>query len=117
VTIRYQADNDLKSAIQRGVRRREPAIDFQSARTASFDSLDDLEVLERASRELRILVSHDVNSMPVAFERFLSTGRPSPGLFLAPQDARIGKVVESLVIVWVASDSSEWENQLVWLPL
>ena len=39
--IRFQADNDLKQAILKGVVRREPAIDFLSAQAARFDRLAD----------------------------------------------------------------------------
>lgn len=35
--IRYQADNDLRRAIVRGVVRREPEIDFRSAQTARLE--------------------------------------------------------------------------------
>ena len=38
---RFQADNDLRSAIRTGVLRREPAIDFQSACAARFRDLDE----------------------------------------------------------------------------
>jgi hypothetical protein len=59
VRPRFQADNDLRSAIRTGVIRREPSIDFQSARSARLDGLPDLEVLRLAAHEGRILISHD----------------------------------------------------------
>jgi hypothetical protein len=57
VKIRYQADNDLKKAIVKGVVRREPAIDFQAARAARLDAVSDLEVLTLAAAERRVVVS------------------------------------------------------------
>jgi hypothetical protein len=58
LSIRFQADNDLKLAIVMAVRRREPAIDFASSREAGLDGVGDPELLERAARDTRVLVSH-----------------------------------------------------------
>ena len=115
--VRYQADNDLKKAIIRGVLRNEPAIDFRSAQSANLDSIQDIEVLHLAAIDERILVSHDVSTMPPSFEQFTGSGGGSPGLFLIPQDKPLSAVIESLVLVWLASEASEWHNRLVWLPL
>ena len=83
--VRYQADNDLKKAIIQGVLRNEPAIDFRTAQSAKLDSIPDLDVLLRAAIDGRILVSHDVSTMPGSFEQFIGAGSGSPGLFLVPQ--------------------------------
>jgi hypothetical protein len=71
VKPRFQADNDLRSSIRTGALRREPSIDFQSARTAALDGLPDPEVLRIASGQGRIVISHDENSMPGPFRDFL----------------------------------------------
>jgi hypothetical protein len=117
VKVRFQADNDLKRAILQGVVRREPAIDFQSARVARLDGLSDSQVLRHAAADGRIVVSHDVTTMPDSFAEFLANGNHSPGLFLIPQAVAVGAAIESLVMVWIGSDAAEWENRLVWLPL
>jgi len=64
VKPRFQADNDLRSSIRKGVLRQESSVDFQSARRANLDGVPDLEVLLLAAEQGRILVSHDENSMP-----------------------------------------------------
>ena len=64
MSIRFQADNDLKRVIVDATLRREPSIDFQTALTAGLDGLDDELVLGRASEQGRILVSHDKRTMP-----------------------------------------------------
>ena len=114
--VRYQADNDLKKPILQGVLRHEPAIDFRSAQSANLDSVRDVEVWRRAAVDGRILVSHDVSTMPRSFEEFIASGGGSPGLFLVPQGKRVSAVIETLVMVWLASEASEWDNRLVWLP-
>jgi len=51
LSIRFQADNDLKSIIVTATLRREPSIDFQTAQAAGLDRLDDELVLHRASEQ------------------------------------------------------------------
>ena len=114
---RFQADNDLRGAIRTGVLRREPSIDFQSAHSAGLDGVPDPEVLRLAAEQGRILVSHDENSIPGFFQTFVAAGNRSPGVFMVSQGAPLGAVIESVVLVWVASDADEWSGRIVWLPI
>jgi hypothetical protein len=57
--VRFQADADLKHAIVSATLRREPTIDFRSAKSADLAGLDDREVLAFAAQGGRVLVSHD----------------------------------------------------------
>jgi Domain of unknown function (DUF5615) len=59
LSIRFQADNDLKRIIVDATLRRQPQIDFQTAQAARLDDLDDEAVLRLAISQSRILVSHD----------------------------------------------------------
>ena len=77
--IRYQADNDLRRHFVLAVRRREPAIDFQTAQRAFLDQLDDATVLRRAASEERVLVSHDKRTMPQALKTLLEEVSKVPG--------------------------------------
>lgn len=112
----FQADNDLRNAIRVGVLRREPSINFQSAFAAQLDGVKDPEVLLLAAEQGRILVSHDENSLPGHFRDFLAAGYKSSGVFIVRQGAPIGAVIESIVLLWVASEADEWINRIGWLP-
>ncbi len=113
--IRYQADNDLNKAIVRAVARREPALDFRSAQAARLDHVPDPEVLSGAARNGRILISHDFQTMPEHFQEFVRDHHSS-GVFLIPQDLPIGLAVDTLILVWAATDPVEWENRLCLFP-
>jgi hypothetical protein len=116
VKPRFQADNDLRSSIRTGVLRHEPSIDFQSALAIGLDGISDPEVLRLAMVQNRILISHDENSMPGHFTDFLKGGNRSPGVLLVPQGAPVGRVIESILLVWIASEAAEWVDRVVWLP-
>ncbi len=113
--VRYQADNDLRRAIVRGAVRREPLLSFRSAQAASLDGVPDPDVLALAAGEGRILVSHDFQTMPAHFRRFTQFRR-SPGVLLIRQDLPIGQAVESLVLIWEASEPDEWVNRVCLVP-
>lgn len=114
--IRFLADADFNKAIVTGVLRREPSIDFLTAHSAGLREMKDPEVLALAEKEQRVLVSHDVGTMPKHFRMFQSAGKLSAGVFLIPQSLDIGEAVEELVLIWLASDASEWKGRLEWLP-
>ena len=114
--VRFQADADLNQNIMRAVRRREPAIDFQTAHEADLKGLDDESVLDLAAREGRIVVTHDRRTMPLHFANFTAT-KTSAGVILISQDLPIAQAVEDLVLIWEASEAEEWVNRLDSIPL
>jgi hypothetical protein len=114
--VRFQADADLNAEIVAGVRRREPGIDFQTAEEANLRGLPDQSVLVLAAQEHRILVTHDRRTMPRHFADFIRH-RTSPGVFIVAQNVSVRVAIEELLLVWVASDSEEWRNLIVKLPL
>jgi hypothetical protein len=109
VKIRFQADNDLRKAISRAIIRRNSQIDFRTTPNT------DVEVLELAAREGRILISHDFQTMPGRFRKFIESQR-SPGVFLIAQDLPVSEASESLVAIWAATAPEEWENRLCLIP-
>ena len=78
--------------------------------------LGDPDVLEIAAQHDRILITHDRRTMPGHFRDRLDSGKTSPGVFIVSQFEPIGSVVEVLMMVWSASDSAEWANQIRYLP-
>ena len=81
---RFQADENLNAKIIAGLRRREPSLDFQTAKAANILGHEDLEVLTIAARDGRILVSHDRETMPAHFSRFIAEST-SAGLLIVSQ--------------------------------
>jgi hypothetical protein len=115
MSFRFQADADLNPEIQRGLRRREPAIDFRGAAGVIPEGATDPEVLRIAADAGRVLVSRDVTTMPGHFERFISENA-SPGLLLIPSSRQIGVVIEGLLLVWLQWPEEALRNQIRWLP-
>lgn len=115
--LRFLADADLNKAIVTGLIRREPSLDFLTAQAAGLRGLSDVAVLALAAEQQRVLVSHDVNTMPNHFRRFHEAGSQSNGVFLIPQTLEIGTAIEELWLIWLATEASEWKGRIAWLPL
>ena len=116
MSIRFQADNDLKFGIVKAVRRREPTVDFLSAQESGLDSVPDPVLLDRVAAAGRVLVSHDRRTMIDHFRDHLAVGKSSPGLLIVSQGSAIGEVVESVLYVWALSDPAELRDQAYYLP-
>jgi len=116
VKVRLQADEDLNQTIVLAAIRREPAIDFLSAMQAGLKGFKDREVLALAAHADRILVSHDVKTMPRHFADFIQTAM-SPGVILVPQHLPVATAVEEIILLWSVTEPSEWVNRIAWLPL
>ena len=116
MSIRFQADADLNFDIVKGVRQQEPGIDFASAADSQLRGVKDTEILERAVWTDRVLVSHDRRTMLNHFRNHLASGKSSPGLLVVSQDASVGLVVESIVVLWSVSDPAELRDQARHLP-
>jgi Domain of unknown function (DUF5615) len=114
---RFLADNDLNDAIIVGVRRREPAAEFARLRDLGLATRSDPEVLDFAVRENWIVVSHDVNTMREAASARLASGLSMSGLLLAHQRTPVSPIIESLLLIWAASEAEEWAAQVEFLPL
>ena len=117
MSIRFQADADLRYTIVKAVRQREPSIDFASAFESRLEGVSDSEILDRAASEGRILVTHDPRTMLAYFRTRLEAGRLSPGLFVVSQGASLGPVVSAIVLAWLASEPQSGVTKFTICPL
>jgi hypothetical protein len=115
--IRLLADASLNYAIVTGCIRREPAMDFLSANAAGLEGMSDPDVPALSTRARRILVTSDLKTMPRHFGEFLEAQGKCSGVFLVKQRAPVADVIEALVLLWAASETAEWQNQILEIPL
>jgi predicted nuclease of predicted toxin-antitoxin system len=113
--IRLLADEDADRRIVRGLRRRVPAIDFVLAQDSISQGTPDPEVLRLAKNLGRILVSHDVDTMPAHFYRFL-TSQDSPGIILIKQRYPVGRAIADLELLCLCCTPDEFLNRITYIP-
>ncbi|HEY3824682.1 MAG TPA: DUF5615 family PIN-like protein [Bryobacteraceae bacterium] len=114
--IRFLADADFNQKIAAGLLLREPRIDFVLPQRFIPDGTKDPAVLRLGNQLGRIIVTHDVRTMPVHFRSYTQQQKCA-GLILVPQRMPIRLAIEDLLLIWQASEAEEWINRMRWLPL
>ena len=94
---------------------RWPLIDLRSAQGRIPDATPDRDVLRFAAHEGRVLLSHDVSTMPVHFARFIQDFE-LPGLILVRQDLPVASIIEGIFLAWSQWTADDLRNALRWLP-
>ncbi len=114
--MRFATDENFNNDILRGVLRRYSELDVVRIQDTEVYEVEDPVVLEWVAKAGRILLTHDTRTMPdFAYER-VREGKPLPGVFVVNDQAPMGQVIDDLLIVLGASDASEWENRVIYLP-
>ena len=101
----------------RGLRRLHPELDAIRIQDTEIYEADDPVVLEWCAIEERILVSHDLRTIPkYAYER-IRDGKTVTGIILVPTDLPIHQRIEDLHILIECAAEEDWTNRLEYLPL
>lgn len=114
--VKFLADANLDQDIVTGLVRRQGEIDFALPQDMIREGMKDPEVLQVAASFDRILVTHDVRTMPKHFGQFV-TRHASSGVILVPAKMAIGTVIEELLMIWELSEPGDWQNRIRRLPL
>ena len=115
--LRIVIDENLDQRILRGLRRRLPALDYVVTQEEGMKGVTDPVVLAWAAEQQRVLVTHDVNTIPThAYER-VNANLPMPGVVIIPEDLGIGVAIEELAVVVECADAADIDNQVIYLPL
>ncbi|MBI4606470.1 MAG: DUF5615 family PIN-like protein [Planctomycetes bacterium] len=114
--LRFLADQNFNENIVRGLVRRIPLLEIVLARDAGLATTEDPDLLDWAAGMRRIVLSHDIQTLPgYAIER-VQAGKRMPGLFMVPQTAPIGPSIEDIQLLAECSREDEWEGQILYLP-
>lgn len=117
---RFLTDEGFNMDVTTGLRRGYPAMDLMTVQEAGLLRAPDPRLLEEARRLDRILLSHDVHTMPGHFYDLLARMPPGehlPGVLLVAQEASIGNAIEWIAEVWGASRHEEWRDRVDHLPV
>jgi hypothetical protein len=110
-------DENLNHRILRGLLRAVPHLDYALAATVGLKGAGDPAVLELAARENRLLVTHDLRTIPKHAYQRVKTGLAMPGVIAIPDDLPIGRAIEDLALFVECATPSELQPLVVYLPL
>ncbi|MBM3883770.1 MAG: hypothetical protein FJ387_29375 [Verrucomicrobia bacterium] len=110
-------DENLNHRILRGLVRSVPHLDYLLATDTGLKGAEDPALLEFAAKAGRVLVTHDIRTIPKhAYER-VRARLPMPGVVAIPDDLPIGKAIEDLAIVAECATRAEVQSLVIYFPL
>ncbi len=110
-------DENFNHRILRGLVRSVPHLDYSLTRDTGLKGVTDPQLLAAAAEQRRILVTHDVNTVPKhAYER-VAGGLTMPGVIAVPDDLGIGQAISDLGLLVECCQPSELEHRVLYLPL
>lgn len=110
-------DENFNHRILRGLRRSVPNLDFVVAQNIGLQGSLDPVVLAWAAEQRRILLTHDLKTIPKhAYDRARAS-QIMPGVIAVPDDLPIGQAIEDLSLIAECAQPTELENIVLYLPL
>lgn len=115
MNVKFYMDVHVKRAVTNGLRLR--GVDVLTAQDDDTTELEDDLLLDRATELNRVLFSQDDDLLREANKR-QQKGASFAGVIYAHQlNITVGQCINDLTLIAKATDSEEWQNAVVYLPL
>jgi len=114
--LRLVSDENFNGDIVRGMFRRRPDLELVRVQDVGLMQTADPDILEWAASQGRVLLSHDVTTVPPAAYQRIGDGKPMPGVFIVPDRMPIGQAIDEILFLSMDVEG-EWKDQVLFLPL
>ena len=115
--LRLLADENFDNNILRGLLYRDAPLDVVRMQDVGLLGAADPVILAWAAETGRILLTHDVKTMPrYAYER-VEEGQLMPGVFAIKRSLPLARAIEELLLVAECSEPQEWADRVLHIPL
>lgn len=115
--LRLLIDENINDRIVHGLKRRLPRVDFVKVKDVGLAGAADVELLQWAAQQNRVIVSHDVQTMIHHAEEMIKSGKPMAGVILIPQRLSIGAAINDLEIAVECLSHADARDDITYLPL
>ena len=116
-TIKYLLDEHVNPRFRKALVRRESEMIVRCIGDVGVPPLQtsDPDILLWCEAHGFSLVTNNRASMPVHLQDHLAAGRHIPGIFVLNPNMTMGGTIDELILIWAASDSDEYVDQLRYL--
>ncbi len=114
--VRFITDEDFDGRIVRGLFRRKRDLNLVRVQDVGLLGASDEKLLEWATDNNRIVLTHDKRTMPRHIRDRLNAGLHVPGVFIVNDWASIGRCIDDLQLIAECSNESEWQDRIIYLP-
>lgn len=115
--LRLLIDENFNHHILRGLKLRQPNLDYIITQETELKGVKDPPLLAWAAQHNRLLVTHDLSTIPKHAYARVTAGQPMPGVIAIPKTLPIGQAIEELLTIIECLEQSECQNQVIHLPL
>jgi hypothetical protein len=116
VTVPLLADENFDGDIVQGLRQRVPSIDLVRVQDIGLTGAVDPVVLEWAAQKGRVLLTHDIKTMPGHAYRRVRDGLVMAGVIETPRSLPVGSAVQALARLLETGDRLDFEDRVLFLP-
>lgn len=115
--MRFAADENFDGRILAGLKTRLPALDLVRVQDTDMYQAPDPELLDWLASEKRILLTHDIRTMPGFVYERVQDGLSVPGIIEVKRSTPIGQAIDELEIMIGAGTDEDFENLVRYIPL
>lgn len=115
--IKLLIDENFNHRILRALKLRQPKIDYLVVQQTEMQGAKDPELLAWAAEQGRILVTHDLKTIPKYAYHRVESGLPMTGVIALAKDLPIGQAIEELLLVINYMEPGDCANRVINLPL
>jgi hypothetical protein len=116
--MRFAADENLDGRIWDGLLVRFPELDIVRVQDTPMFQSSDPDLLDWLAKEGRILLTHDIRTLPGFVYDRVRLGLAAPGIIeINRTKATIGQILDDLEVVIAAGKPEDFENQVRYIPM
>ena len=113
----FLADENFNGRLLKGLIQRIPELDVIRVQDTELLGQPDPQILEWASEQNRILLTHDVETIiGFTYDR-VKEGKSMPGVIEVRITSTLGETIDDLEILIRASTPEDFDNQVRYIPL
>ncbi|MEG3885672.1 DUF5615 family PIN-like protein [Microcoleus sp. herbarium19] len=119
MTLRYLLDENVDSAYQIQLLRRNPSLTVLlvgDPGTPPKSTLDP-DILYWCEEHGFVLVTNNRSSMPVHLTDHINQGRHVPGIFILNPNLSMGQIIDNLIEIAEVSPEDKYQDLIIYLPI
>jgi hypothetical protein len=110
--MRFLTDENFDNDVLRALQKLHPAADIVRAQDVEIYQADDPAVLKWAALEERVLLTHDVKTMPRYAYEHMAAGLRMPGIVEIHRKISKSRAIDELSVMIGAGTPEDFENQV-----
>lgn len=115
--MRFATDENFDGRIFSGLRQRLPDLDIVRVQDTEMFQAPDDQLLAWLAEEGRVLLTHDVRTIPRFVYERVRAGQSVPGVIEVHKRTPIGQAIDDLEVVLGAGEPEDFADQVKYIPL